>query len=133
MDRKNHLLFVGCRNELMVVMNADRGKLMATIPIGKGVDATAFDPGTNLAFSSNGDGTLTVVHEDSPEKFSIVQNVTTKRGAGTMALDTNNHRIFLVTGDFKVYPPAGAWPRPPIMPGSFTLLVMAHRQYSNSK
>ena len=69
------------------MMNADTGKVIATAPIGQGVDATRFDSGTGYAFSSNGDGTLTVIHEDSPTQFSVVENMTTERGARTMALD----------------------------------------------
>jgi len=94
MDRKHRRLFVGCANKLMVVLNADNGKLVATLPIGSGVDAAAFDPESQLAFSSNGDGTLTVVHEDGPDKLRVVENVTTQRGARTMALDPRTHRAF---------------------------------------
>lgn len=126
MDRKHRRLFVGCANKLMEVMNADNGKLIANLPIGQGVDATAFDSEMQIAFSSNGDGTLTVVHEDGPDKFSVVENATTQRGARTMALDQKTHRVFLITAEFGPAPaPTAEQPRPrPIMvPGSFTLLV----------
>jgi YVTN family beta-propeller protein len=125
-DEKHHRLFAGCHNKVMAIVNAETGKVVTTVPIGEGVDANAFDPGTELAFSSNGDGTLTVVHEDSPDKFTVVQNAQTQRGARTMALDTKNHEIFLVTAEFDEQPPAEGQTRPrrTMKPGSFTLLVM---------
>jgi len=125
-DREHRRLFAGCHNKMMVVVDADSGKVLATPAIGQGVDANAFDPGTQLAFSSNGDGTLTVVHEDSPEKFTPVANVPTQRGARTMALDLKTHNIFLVTAEFGPGPaptPEHPHPRPSVVPGSFTLLV----------
>jgi hypothetical protein len=112
---------------MMVVMNADNGKVLTTLPTGDGTDASGFDPETGLAFSSNGEGTLTVIHEDSPEKFSVVETVTTQRGARTMALDQKTHRVFLVTAEFGP-PPAPTTerphPRPSIVPGSFQLLIV---------
>lgn len=126
-DVKHRRLFAGCANKMMIVVNADTGKVVAGLPIGSGVDATAFDPETNLAFSSNGDGTLTVIHEDSPDKFSVVETVATRRGARTMALDTKRHNVFLVTADFGPPPAPTAErprPRPSILPGTFTLLVV---------
>jgi hypothetical protein len=110
----------------MAVMNADNGKLIASLPIGEGVDATAFDSEQQLAFSSNGDGTLTVVHEDGADKFSVIENAVTQRGARTMALDQKTHRVFLITAEFGPAPaPTAAQPRPrpAMVPGSFTLLV----------
>jgi DNA-binding beta-propeller fold protein YncE len=125
-DEKHQRLFSGCHNKVMAITNAENGKVIATVPIGEGVDANAFDPGTDLAFSSNGDGTLTVVHEDSPEKFTVVQNAQTQRAARTMALDTNDHEVFLVTAEIEEQPPAEGQTRPrrTMKPGSFTLLVM---------
>jgi len=126
MDTKHRRLFAGCHNEMMVVVDADSGKVLTTPSIGKGVDANAFDPGTRFAFSSNGDGTLTIVHEESPDKFIRVASVATERGARTMALDLKTHRVFLVTADFGP-PPAPTTerphPRPLALPGTFTLLV----------
>jgi hypothetical protein len=125
-DQKHRRLFSGCHNKMMAVVNADTGKVIATPAIGEGVDANAFDPGTGLAFSSNGDGTLTVVREDSADKFTVVENASTQRFARTMALDTTNHDIYLVTAEIEEAPPAkeGERPRRSMKPGSFTLLVM---------
>ena len=126
MDREHRRLFAGCHNQLMPVVDADSGKALETPAIGQGVDANAFDPGTQLAFSSNGEGTLNIVHEDSPEKFTPVATVSTQRGARTMALDLKTHNIFLVTADFGPLPeptPEHPHPRPPAIPGTFTLLV----------
>jgi YVTN family beta-propeller protein len=126
-DRKHRRLFSGCRNKLMAIVDADSGKLVSTLPIGGGVDATAFDPNTGLAFASCGEGVLTVVHEDSADKFSVAENVPTKPGARTMALDPMKNLIFLVTAEFGPPPASTAgqpYPRPPILPDSFVVLVV---------
>jgi DNA-binding beta-propeller fold protein YncE len=129
MDQKNRRLFAGCGNKVMTIVDADSGKVVTTLPIGEGVDATGFDPGTGLAFSSNGDGTLTVIHEDSKDKFSVAQNATTQKRARTMALNPGNHEVYLVTAEFEDQPPAanGQRQRPSMKPGTFTLLVMAKK------
>jgi hypothetical protein len=129
MDRKHRRLFVGCSNKLMVVMNAEKGRVVTTLPIGSGVDGTGFDPETGLAFSSNGVGTLTVIHEDTPDKFTVVENVPTQRGARTMTIDPQTHRIFMVTAEFGPTPAPTAdqpRPRPTTVPGTFTLLILGH-------
>jgi DNA-binding beta-propeller fold protein YncE len=95
-DKKNDILFSGCDNKLMAVIDAKTLKVIATLPIGKGVDACGFDPGTKLAFSSNGEGTLTVIHEISPKKYKVIDNITTEKGLRTMALDPTNHNIYLI-------------------------------------
>jgi len=126
-DAQHHRLFIGCSNKMMAVVNAEKGKVITTLPIGQGVDANGFDPGTGLAFSSNGEGTLTVVHEDTPEKFKVVENVKTQRGARTMALDLKTHNVLLPVADFGPAPPATTdqpRPRPSIMAGSFAVLVV---------
>lgn len=126
-DRKNRRLFSGCSNKMMAVVDADSGKVIATPAIGGGVDANAFDPESGLAFASCGEGVLTVVHEDSADKFSVAENVPTKRGARTMALDPVKHRIFLVTAEFGPPPAPTAeqpHPRPAILPDSFVVLVV---------
>jgi DNA-binding beta-propeller fold protein YncE len=127
MDREHRRLFAGCHNQMMAVIDADSGKVIATPAIGRGVDANKFDPGTGLAFSSNGEGTLTVVKETSPSQFTVVQNATTERGARTMAVDLKTHRVILVTAKFGPPPaPTAARPHPfpSIVPGSFHALVM---------
>ncbi|MDX6404762.1 MAG: hypothetical protein QOH70_2217 [Blastocatellia bacterium] len=127
-DRKNRRLFSVCSNKLMVVVNANDGKIITTLPIGSGTDAAGFDPETGYAFSSNGDGTLTVVHEDSPDKFAVVENVPTLRRARTMALDPKTHQVYTVTAEFGPAPAATTAqprPRPPMLPGSFTLIILS--------
>ena len=104
----------------MAILNADTGKIVATVPIGDGVDANAFDPGSNLAFASTGDGFVTVVHEDSPDKYTVVANVPTKRSARTMTLDLKTHALFLSAADFG--PPAPGERRGKMKPGSFVVL-----------
>jgi len=104
-DRANRRLFVGCRSHVMAVLDADSGKVITTLPIGDHVDASAFDPETKLVFNSCGDGTLAVFHQDSPDKYSLVENVKTAPRAKTMALDPKTHRVFLSTaedGQFEV-------------------------------
>lgn len=127
MDQKNRRLFAGCQNKLLTVINADTGKVVTTVPIGAGVDATEFDPAAQLVFSSNGEGTLTVIREDSPDKFTVLENPATQRSARTMALDTNNRDVYLVAAEFEEAPPAkeGERPRRTMKPGTFTLLVMS--------
>jgi len=127
MDVKSRRLFSGCDNKMMAVVNADTGKVITTLPIGEGVDADRFDPETDLAFASCGEGVLTVVKEESPDKFSVLQNVPTEARARTMELDSTNHQIYLVTAEFGPKPAATADqpnPRPPVLPGSFVVLVV---------
>jgi YVTN family beta-propeller protein len=105
MDRANRRLFLGCRSKVMAMLDADSGKVITTVPIGDHVDATAFDPETKLVFNSNGEGTITVIHQDSPDKYSVVETVKTAPRAKTMALDPKTHRLFLSTaenGQFEV-------------------------------
>ncbi len=123
MDRANRRLFASCGNEMMVVLDADSGKVIATPKIGKGTDACVFDPEAKLAFSSNRDGTLTVVEEQTPDKFRVVADVPTKVGARTMALDAKTHNIYLCTADFKPRAP-GEKGRPQPIPDSFVILVV---------
>jgi len=123
MDLERRRLFSGCENKLMAVTDAETGKVVATLPIGEGVDATAFDPETSLAFSSNGEGTLTVIHEDSAGKFTVVDTVPTRKSARTMGLDVKTHNIFLSAADFD--PPAPGERRGKMKPNSFVVLVVA--------
>lgn len=125
-DRKNHRLFAGCDNKMMAVVDTDTGKVIATPAIGEGVDANGFDPETNLAFASCGEGVLTVVKEESPNKFTVVQNVETEKGARTMALDEKTHNVAVVTAKFGPPPAATAdnpHPRRTILPDTFVVLV----------
>jgi hypothetical protein len=119
-DWKSRRLFIGCSNQLMAVVDADNGKVVATIPIGEGVDADAFDPETNLAFASTGDGNLTVAHEDSPDKYSAITRVPTRQSARTMTLDLKTHAVFLSAADFD--PAAPGERRGKMKPGSFVVL-----------
>lgn len=105
MDRSNNRLFIGCRSHVMAVVNAETGTVITTLPIGDHVDATAFDPETKLIFNSNGDGTISVFHQDSPDIYSAAETVKTLPRAKTMALDPKTHKLFLSTsegGQFEV-------------------------------
>ncbi len=126
-DAKHHILFSGCRNQKMVIMDADNGKILATEPIGVGVDATRFDPGTDYAFASNGfTPSLTVVHEDSPTSFHVVEDVKTELGARTMALDPRTHDVYLVTADIQRIEHPAPHTRPfRMVPGTFRVLIYA--------
>jgi DNA-binding beta-propeller fold protein YncE len=125
-DGKHQRLFVGCGNKLMVMMDAANGKVVASVPIGQGVDATKFDSGTDLAFCSCGDGTVTIAHEAAPDKLTVVQTLKTEPRARTMALDPKTHRIYLASAKFgppSEQPSGGRKARPSVVPGSFKVLV----------
>jgi DNA-binding beta-propeller fold protein YncE len=127
LDKKNRRLFVGCDNKMMAVVNADTGKVLATPAIGDGVDATAFDDESGLAFASCGEGVLTVVREDSADKFSVAENIPTQQGARTLALDSKTHNVYVVTAKFGPPPAAtvdNPHPRRTILPDSFVVLVL---------
>jgi DNA-binding beta-propeller fold protein YncE len=126
-DAKREILFVECRNPAVsVIMNARDGKIIATLPIGTGVDGAAFIPQTMEAFSSQGDGTLTVIKENGPATFEVEQNVKTMVSAKTMTVDSKTNRVLLIGADFGPAPqPATPGDRPrrgPLVPGSFTIL-----------
>ena len=122
MDLKSRRLFSVCDEKVMAVVNADTGKVVATPEICQGPDASGFDPATDYAFASCGDGNLTVIHEDSPDKFTVIENVPTKRSARTMGLDLKTHNIFLSSAEFD--PPAPGERRGKMKPGSFAILVV---------
>ena len=127
-DKQHGRLFSVCDGKVMAVVDAQSGKVVATPAIGDGPDAAAFDEKDALAFSSNGEGTLTVIHQDSPDSYSVEQNVTTKRGARTMALDPDTGKVYVVTADFGPRPaptPDNPRPRPSIVPGSFVVMVVS--------
>lgn len=121
-DAAHHRLFIGCRNRELIVMNADNGRVVKAVAIGDGVDANRYDPETKTAFSSNGDGTLTVIHEDSADEYSVIATVPTERGARTMEVDPKTHRVYLVTAQLGPQPAQPHTP-PPMVPGTFELLV----------
>jgi DNA-binding beta-propeller fold protein YncE len=128
-DRQHHRLLSGCDNKMAAVVDSENGKVVATVPIGEGVDANAFDPGTGLGFSSNGkDATLTVIREESPDHFAVAETVPTRKGARTMALDEKTHTVYVVTAQFGPAPAPTAEqprPRPTILPNTFTILVVS--------
>jgi len=121
-DTRNHRLFIGASNNLMLMMDSTNGKIVAQVRVGAGVDSTWFDPATGNAFSSAGEGFVTIAHEDSPNQLSVVQTLTTAVGARTMALDTATLRISLAAAQYGP-PPAGGRGRGPLIPNSMTLLV----------
>ncbi|MBZ5497991.1 MAG: YncE family protein [Acidobacteriia bacterium] len=128
-DLVNHRLFIGCDN-LMVMMDSTSGKVVGTVPIGAGVDANRFDPGTRLAFASCGQaGSVTIAREETPDKLTVVQTLETARGARTMTLDPKTHKIYLAAVDYQpapATPPAGTPPgrgRAQAVPNSFKVLV----------
>jgi DNA-binding beta-propeller fold protein YncE len=122
-DAANHRLFVGCDNKLMLMIDSASGKIVASVPIGDGVDSNWFDPGTKLAFSSNGGAaTVTIAHEESPDALKVVQTLRTTRGARTMALDPSTHTIYLAATDYEPQA-AGSKERPKAKAGTFRVLV----------
>lgn len=127
MDVKNRILFSGCDNKMMAAVDADTGKVITVLPIGDGVDADRFDPDNHLAFASCGEGVLTIVKEDGPDKVSVLENLPTQRGARTMEFDPKTHNIYTVTANFGPPPaptPQQSHPRPTILPDSFVVLVI---------
>jgi len=121
-DRKNMLLFAGCDNKTLIVVNALTGKTVASLPIGDESDAIGFDKALSLVYSTNGEGTLTVIREVSPTKFTVAQTLKTQKGARTMAVDQVTHKIYSATGDFA--PKKQGEFRPSLIPGTFKVLVM---------
>lgn len=123
-DTAHHRLFSGCRSGVMAISDYEAGKVVATVPIGTGVDGAGYDPATANAFASNADGTLTVIHQDSPDKYHVIQTLETPVASRNMGLDPTNHRIFLVAAKFG--PAPGGRGRAPVLPGSFSVLVIEH-------
>ena len=121
-DLVNHRLFLGCGgSKTMAMMDSTSGKIVASVPIGEGVDANSFDPGTMLAFSSCGEGTVTIAHEDAPDKLTVVQILKTEKGARTMTLDPMTHKIYLASAKFDA--PAAGQRRGKMVTDSFKILV----------
>ena len=126
-DRAHGRLFSVCGNGKMVVTSMAAHRVVATLPIGQGADGAAFDPATHTAFSSNGDGTMTVVRQLSPDRYAVVQTLATQRGARTIALDPATHRVYTVTAELGAAPaatPENLRPRRPVLPGTFVLLTI---------
>jgi DNA-binding beta-propeller fold protein YncE len=121
-DKVHHRLFSGCRSGVMAISDYQAGKLITTLPIGTGVDGAGYDPAAADAFASNADGTLTVIHQDSPDKYHVAQTLTTPTGSRNMGLDPTNHRIFVVSAEFGPTPAGGR--RGPVLPGTFTLMTI---------
>lgn len=127
LDAEHRRAFSTCGNQILAVTNLDSGQSAASVPIGKGVDGGAFDPSTQNVFSANGEGSITVVHEVSANHYTVAQTLSTQRGARTIALDTQTHRLYLPTAEFGATPPATAQsphPRPTPVPGTFVVLVV---------
>jgi DNA-binding beta-propeller fold protein YncE len=115
LDRKNGRLFVGCRSKVMAVVDTESGKVITTLPIGGGVDGTVFERSSGLIFNSNGEGNVTVIHQDSPDTYSVVETVQTQPGAKTIALDSKTHQLYLSVAEREAKT---------IKPGTFTILVL---------
>jgi len=130
-DLAHHRLFAVCENEMMVMLDSGTGAVLGTVPIGGGVDAARFDPATQLVFSSNGSGTVTIAHLDAPDRLTVVQTLETAISARTMTLDPTTHRIYLSAADREAAPAAvdstGRPARPRMVPGSFKVLVYGPR------
>jgi DNA-binding beta-propeller fold protein YncE len=122
-DTAHHRLFSGCRSGVMAVSDTQAGKIVATVPIGSGVDGAGYDAASGNAFASNADGTLTVIHQDSPDQYHVAETVQTPAGSRNMGLDPTNHRIFVASAKFGP-PPATGRGRAPVLPGTFALLVI---------
>ena len=125
-DRESRRLFIGCGSEVMAVVDADTGKVIKTLPIGPDVDALAFDPTTKLIFNAT-DGFVNIFHEDSPDRYSVVDNLKMPPGATTLALDPKTHKVYLSTADFGSPPPptpVNPHPEPEMLPGTFKVIVL---------
>jgi DNA-binding beta-propeller fold protein YncE len=120
-DNAHHRLFSGCRSGVMAISDYQSGKVVATVHIGNGVDGAGYDPATGDAFASNADGTLTVIHQDSPDAYRVIQTLETPQGSRNMGLDPTNHRLFVAAAKFGEAPGRG---RRPVLPGTFELLVI---------
>jgi hypothetical protein len=127
MDRKHERVFIGCRSGVMTVVDGATGRIVTTQPIGKGVDATEFDPDRKLVYFSTGEGAMSVFRQETPDKYILVENVKTQTGARTMAIDRKTGRAFLSVAEFGPRPdptPGNPPPRAPMIPGTFAVLVI---------
>jgi DNA-binding beta-propeller fold protein YncE len=122
-DTVHHRLFSGCRSGVMAISDYRAGKVIATVPIGGGVDGAAYDAASGDAFASNADGTLTIIHQDAPDRYRVTQTPATPQGSRNMGLDPTNHRVFVVSARFGAVPEGGKG-RAPVLPGTFSLMVI---------
>jgi outer membrane protein assembly factor BamB len=122
-DTAHRRLFSGCRSGVMAMSDYQTGKTVATVPIGSGVDGAGYDAASGNAFASNADGTLTVIHQDTPDEYHVVETVQTAPGSRNMGLEPTSHRIFVASAKFGL-PATSGRGRPPILPGTFALLVI---------
>jgi DNA-binding beta-propeller fold protein YncE len=122
-DTAHHRLFSGCRSGLMAISDYRAGKGVATVPIGTGVDGAGYDAASSNVFASNADGTLTVIHQDTPDQYHVLDTVQTPQGSRNMGLDPTNHRLYVASAKFGAVP-AGGRGKGPVQPGSFTLMVI---------
>jgi DNA-binding beta-propeller fold protein YncE len=122
-DITHHRLFSGCRSGVLAVSDYQAGKVVTTLPIGTGVDGAGYDAASGNVFASNADGTLTVIHQDNPDQYHVLENVSTPVGSRNMGLDPTNHRLYVVSAKFGPAP-AGGRGRGPVLPGSFTLMTI---------
>src|SRR5690242_18829864 len=128
-DRAHQRIFIGCRGGTMAVVDITNGRVVATQPIGRGVDAAEFDAATGLIYFSTGgdDGAVSIFHEDSPDKYTLVENVKTQSGARTMALDHKTGKVYVSVAGLGPRPdaePGKPQPRAPVLPGTFSVLVV---------
>ena len=127
-DVRHQRLFSGCRSGVMAISDYKAGRVVATVPIGKGTDGAGYDPFTHDAYASNADGTLTVIHQDTPDTYHVVENVQTAQGARNMGIDAATHRIYVVSAKFGPVPAESTATnprrRPPIIPGTFMVMVV---------
>ena len=122
-DTKNHRLFSGCRSGVLAVSDYQAGKVITTLPIGMGVDGAGYDPASGDVFATNADGTLTIIHQDSPDKYHVIQTLQTPQGSRNMGLDPTTHRVYVVSGQFGPAP-AGGRGRGAVLPGTFSMMVV---------
>ena len=130
LDRETHRLFTVCHNEWMIILNSDNGQIVAQVPIGKRVDGVVFDPSTKLAYSSNGEGSISIVQEVSANEFKLVETVKTEVGARTIAFDPKTHHVFVSTAQYGETPAAtteNPRPRPKVVPGTFMILELGKK------
>ena len=123
-DNKTHRLFAGCDNKVLIVLDATNGKVVKELPIGEGCDGVVFDPGTHCIFSANGEsGTVTIIDEEQANKYTVLENLPTRKTARTICVDESTHKVYMPSGEYLPRE-AGAKGKPGVVPGSFKVLVL---------